>query len=343
MEGGDELADELNRRITLKSRPIGLPVESNFELLEGPAPRPGDGEILVRNLWLSLDPYMRGLMGTAPSYAESLKIGDVISGGTVGEVVTSLDPGFEAGDVVQGYGGWQNYFVSHDGRDLRKLDAGPAPVSTALGVLGMPGLTAYCGLLEIGRPRPGDTVVVSTAAGAVGAVAGQVAKLTGCRVVGITGSRAKVDYIVNELGFDAGINYKTDDLATDLADACPDGVDVYFDNVGGAVSNAVFAQLAYKARVIICGLIAQYNLEDPDEGRNNLRYFLVRQARLEGFIISRFADRFDEARQRLKSWVAEGRIKYREHVVEGLENAPQAYIGMMNGENFGKLLVKVAD
>ncbi|RMF91644.1 MAG: NADP-dependent oxidoreductase [Nitrospinota bacterium] len=333
---------DVNRQIILAARPVGYPKESDFQLVETPIPQPQHGEVLVKTLWLSLDPYQRGRMSAARSYAPSLEIGEVIVGGVVGRVIASQNPRFAIGDIVEGRLGWQEYALS-DGHDLRKVDPQLAPISTALGVLGMPGMTAYFGLLEIGRPKPGDTVVVSAAAGAVGQVVGQIARLMNCRVVGTAGTPEKIEYIVNELGFDVGINYKTEDLEQALSNACPDGVDVYFDNVGGPVTDAVLNHLAPYARVVICGQISQYNLEKPDLGPRNLRALLTNQARMEGFLVFQFANRYQEGIQRIARWIREGKIKYKEDVVEGLENAPRAFIGLFEGKNFGKLLVKVAD
>ena len=331
----------VNRQITLAARPVGYPKETDFKLIEAPVPEPAPGQILVRTIWLSLDPYQRGRMSAAKSYAAGVEIGAPIIGGVVGRVEKSASPGFAVGDVVEGWLGWQDYALA-DPAGLRKVDPGLAPIQTALGVLGMPGMTAYFGLLEIGRPAPGDTVVVSAASGAVGALVGQIAKLSGCRVVGTAGSDQKVAYLVDELGFDAGINYRTADLPAALRAACPNGVDVYFDNVGGVVTDAVLAELATGARVAICGQMSQYNLEKPDLAPRNLRFLLVKQARMEGFLVYQFADRYALARRRLARWIADGRVKYREDLIEGLENAPRAFIGLMRGENFGKLLVRVA-
>jgi hypothetical protein len=332
----------VNRQITLAARPVGYPKESDFALVVSPVPQPREGEVLVRALWLSLDPYQRGRMSTARSYAAAVELGEVIVGGVVGRVVESRTPAFTPGDIVEGRLGWQEYAVS-DGRDLRKVDPSLGPLSTALGVLGMPGMTAYFGFLEVGLPKPGDTVVISAASGAVGQVVGQIAKIMGCRAVGIAGSPAKIDYITNELGFDAGINYKTDDLDAALAATCPQGVNVYFDNVGGVVSDAVFEHLAVGARIVICGQISQYNLEQPELAPRNLRFLIVHQARMEGFLVFQFAHRYEEGRQRMAGWIREGKLKYKEDIVEGLENAPRAFIGLMQGKNFGKLLVKIAD
>ncbi len=333
---------EANRKITLKSRPSGYPQESDFELEEERIPQPGEGEVLIKSIWLSLDPYMRGRMRDAASYAPPVELGSVIVGGAVGRVVESRTPAFQVGDIVEGPLGWQEYAVS-DGRNLRSVDPALGPLSTAVGVLGMPGMTAYFGLLDVGRPQPGDTVVVSAASGAVGQLVGQIAKIVGCRVIGFAGSDEKTGYIVNELGFDVGVNYKTQNVAAELAKACPLGVNVYFDNVGGDVTDAVMENLADFARIVVCGQISQYNLEQPAMGPRNMRMLTVHQARMEGFLVSQFAGRHDEGRMRMAQWIREGKVKYKEDVVVGLENAPSAFIGMMRGANFGKLLVKVSE
>ena len=336
------MENESNRRITLKSRPVGYPQPSDFELKEGPIPRPREGEVLVKIIWLSLDPYMRGRMNDVQSYAPSIQLGGVIVGGVVGRIAESRTPAFAVGDLVEGPLGWGEYATS-DGRNLRRVDPALGPLSTALGILGMPGMTAYFGLLEVCEPKPGDTVVVSAASGAVGQVVGQIAKIMGCRVIGIAGTQDKIDYIVNELGFDVGINYKTQDVVAELALACPLGIDVYFDNVGGEVTDAVMENLADFARLAICGQISQYNLAEPALGPRNVRLLTTHQARMEGFLVFQFTARHDQARQRIAGWIREGKVKYREDVVEGIENAPAAFIGMMRGENFGKLLVKVSE
>ena len=336
------MLNQINRRITLAARPDGYPDETNFKLVEEPVPPIGPGQALVRTLYLSLDPYMRGRMSAAKSYAPPVEIGATMVGGIVGKVIASENKRFAVGDIVEGRLGWQDYGVT-DGRDLRKVDRAWGPVSTAVGVLGMPGLTAYFGLLDVCRPRAGDTVVVSAASGAVGQVVGQIAKLAGCRVVGIAGDARKIAYITGELGFDAGIDYKKEDLDAALDKACPDGVDCYFDNVGGKVSDAVFRHLAPRARIAICGQIALYNVESQEPGSRNLRFMLVNRAHMEGFLVSDFADRWPDGLKRLSRWVKQGKIKYREDVVEGLENAPKAFLRLMRGENFGKLVVKVAD
>lgn len=330
-----------NRRIVLAARPIGLPKESDFRLEETPVPEPGPGAFLVRTLYLSIDPYMRGRMDDRRSYAPPVALGEVMVGGVVGEVVASNHPGFAAGDVVEGRIGWQEYGVS-DGSGMRKVDPRLAPVTTALGVLGMTGLTAYFGLLDICRPKPGETVVVSAAAGAVGSVAGQIARLEGCRVVGIAGGPRKTAYLTGELGFYAGIDYKgTTDLGAELAAACPDGVDVYFDNVGGRISDAVLDHLARGARIAICGTVSQTSLETPELGPRVQGKLMAAWAMMRAFNVFQFADRHDEALGRLAGWFNAGQLKHREDIVDGLENAPKALIGMLQGENFGKTIVKV--
>jgi NADPH-dependent curcumin reductase CurA len=332
----------MNRQITLAARPAGYPKESDFNLVQAHVPVPGSGEMLIRIIYLSLDPYMRGMMDDRKSYVPSLQIGDLMPGGTVGKVLQSNHPGFVKGDIVEGRLGWREYAVS-DGQELRKVNPQIAPVSTALGVLGMPGLTAYFGLLEIAKPQPGETVVISAAAGAVGSVVGQIAKIKGCRVVGIAGSDTKINYLVGELGFDAAFNYKSvENYFEVLHEICPDGIDVYFDNVGGAITDAVFRLLKPRARVSVCGQISLYNLERPEAGPRLLPYLLVKQARAEGFLIFQFADRYSEALQQLTEWLQAGRLKYREDIVDGLENAPRAFIGMLHGRNLGKQLIKLA-
>ena len=336
------MANDVNRQIRLAARPMNYPQESDFSLVESPIPDPGQGEVLFQAIWLSLDPYQRGRMRDAKSYAASLELGQVIVGGVAGRIIRSRTPAFSEGDIVEGSLGWQEYAIS-DGSDLRKVDLSLGPLSTAVGVLGMPGMTAYFGFLNVGQPRPGDTVVVSAASGAVGQVVGQISKIVGCRTVGIAGTQEKIDYIVNELGFDAGINYKTEDLDSALGAACPLGVDVYFDNVGGVVTDAVFDHLNLGARISLCGYISQYNQDKPEPGPRKMGMLVGLQARAEGFIVTQFEHSYDGARQRIAGWIKEGRIKYKEDVVEGLENAPRAFIGLMQGHNFGKLLVKVSE
>ena len=331
----------VNRRIVLKSRPKGYPESSDFELVESPIEDPGPGEALVRAHYLSLDPYMRGRMNDARSYVPPLAIGEVIVGGIVGEVVRTNTDAFAVGDVVEGRLGWQEYGLARPDT-VRKVPFPDIPESTALGVLGMPGLTAYFGFLEIGGPVPGDTVVVSAASGAVGAVVGQIAKLAGCRVIGIAGSDEKIAYVRNELGFDEGIDHRaTEDVGAALDDACPDGIDVYFDNVGGPITDAVLPRLALRARVVICGQISQYNLERPPMAPSVLRHLLINQARMEGFIVTSFQARFEEGRARLAQWIRDGKLKYREDVTDGIENAPEQFIELMRGHNFGKKLIRL--
>jgi NADPH-dependent curcumin reductase len=301
-------------------------------------PEPGDAEVLT--LWLSLDPYMRGRMSAAKSYAKAVEVGGTIVGGTVGEIVASRNPNFFVGDIVMGYGGWQDYAVAN-GSSLRKLDPAAAPVSTALGVLGMPGMTAYAGLLEIGRPKAGETVAVAAASGAVGSVVGQIAKIKGCRAVGIAGGPGKCRFVVEGLGFDACVDHRAGDFARQLEAACPAGIDVYFENVGGAVQQAVWPLLNDFARIPVCGLISQYSATTPMPGPNMFSV-LRKRLTLRGFIVWDFAARQADFRCDMGEWVGGGRVKYREDVVEGLENAPAAFLGLLQGKNFGKLLVKVA-
>ena len=330
-----------HRQVRLAARPAGYPRESDFRLVESPVPTPGAGEFLVRVVYLSIDPYMRGRMSDARSYVPPVALGEVMEGGTVGEVVRSNHPGFVVGDVVEGRLGWQEYAVSA-GKGIRKIDPAVAPISTALGVLGMPGLTAYFGLLEIGQPRSGETVVVSAASGAVGGLVGQIAKLRGCRAVGLAGSDAKVDYITRELGYDAGINYRTaPDLDAALGAACPSGVDVYFDNVGGRITETVSRHVNTFARIVVCGLMSQYNLTEPELAPRNERFVLVNRVRIQGFIVFDFAARYKEGLAQLTDWLRQGKLKYREDVVDGLERAPAALVGLLQGKNFGKLLVRV--
>lgn len=332
-----------NRQITLAARPVGFPKESDFALVETPIPTPNDGEVLVKILYLSVDPYMRGRMNDAKSYAKPVALGEVMVGGTVGKVIASKHPAFQVGDYVESRLGWQEYALS-DGTDLRKIDPTLAPISTALGVLGMPGMTAYFGLLAICDPQPGETVVVSGAAGAVGSLVGQIAKLKGCRVVGIAGTEDKVNWLVNELGFDAAFNYKTtENYLAKLRELCPQGVDVYFDNVGGAITDAVLLSLNARARISICGQISQYNLEKPELGPRFFGLLLTKQAKAEGFLVFQFADRYDEGMRQMAEWMRQGQIKYREEFAEGLEATPRAFIEMLHGKNTGKQLVKIAD
>jgi hypothetical protein len=331
----------VNRQVVLRSRPVGMPKPGDFELVESPLPSPKDGEVLSRTIYLSLDPYMRGRISGAKSYAASVEPGQVIVGGTVGEVLESRHPGLAKGDVVLGYDGWQSHAVSKGG-GLRKLDPKQAPVSTALGVLGMPGMTAYVGLLDIGQPKPGETVVVSAASGAVGSAVGQIAKIKGGRAVGVAGSQDKCNYVVRELGFDACVNYKKGDLLASLKQACPNGIDVYFENVGGDVLRAVMQLLNQNARIPLCGMISEYNATESTPGPN-LRPLLFNRALIKGFIVSDHMTRMGDFVKDCGGWLRDGRLKYREDVVVGLEKAPEAFIGLLQGQNFGKLLVRVGE
>ena len=331
-----------NKAWTLASYPQGWVTEANFRLVESPVPSPKDGEVLVKNLWLSLDPYMRGRMSKAQSYAKGVDVGDVITGETAGEVIESKHPGFKPGDkVITGQRmGWQLY-GSQPGDTLTAVDASRVPLSYYLGCLGMPGLTAWFGMKEIGAPKAGDTVVVSAASGAVGSVVGQLAKAWGCRAVGIAGGKAKCDYVVKELGFDACVDYKAGKLQSDLKAACPKGIDVNFENVGGEIFDTILPMMNTFSRVIVCGLISGYNATAPYEMKN-IRAVLVNRIRMQGMIVFDWHQRYPEARSELAGMVQQGRIKTRESIVQGIENAPKAFIGLLKGENFGKQLVKLA-
>ena len=328
-----------NLQVVLANRPTGAVTESNFQLVEKPIPEAGPGEVLVRNHWLSLDPYMRGRMSVSKSYAASVEIGEVMVGGTVGEIIASQHPRWKVGDHVVGSLGWQTHGVS-SGDGLTKVDPNLVPLSTYLGVVGMPGVTAWIGLLEHCQPKTGETVVVSAASGAVGSVVGQLAKMQGCRVVGIAGGKSKCEYSVKELGFDACIDYKAGHLYEDLKAACPGGIDAYFENVGGPTMDTVFRLLNPFSRVALCGMISDYNLTEP-YGVKMMRALLVNRVRLQGFIVSDRMDLYGRAIKHLASLVSTGKLKYRESVAEGLQNAPTAFIGLLAGRNFGKQLVKL--
>ncbi|MEH1820538.1 MAG: NADP-dependent oxidoreductase [Nostoc sp.] len=335
------MSDLINKQIILKSRPFGEPKESDFALVETPTPEPGEGEILSGTIYLSLDPYMRGRISAGKSYAASIELGSVIVGGTVSQVIKSNHPQFQVGDFVLSGNGWQTYAVSK-GETLRKLDPTQAPLSYSLGVLGMPGLTAYAALLDIGQPKEGETVVVSAASGAVGAVVGQIAKIKGARVVGIVGSDDKRDYIVKELGFDVGINRKTQELDSALKEAAPNGIDVYYDNTAGVILEAVLQQINLGARIPLVGLISEYNATSTPSGPN-LRPLLVKRALIKGFLVGDYQHRFNDFLHDVSGWLQSGQLKYREDVADGLEKAPAAFIGLLRGDNFGKLIVKVND
>lgn len=336
-----------NRRFLLASRPHGEPTAANFRLDTVPVPQPSAGQLLLRTVYLSLDPYMRGRMSDAPSYAPPVEIGQVMVGGTVSRVEASHHPDFSVGDWVLGYDGWQDYALS-DGNGLRNLGPHLSHPSRLLGVLGMPGFTAYMGLLDIGQPQAGETLVVAAASGAVGSVVGQVGKLKGCRVVGVAGGAEKCRYVVEELGFDACIDHRAPDFADQLAAACPQGIDIYYENVGGAVFDAVLPLLNAKARIPVCGIIAHYNATGLPAGPDRLPLLegliLRKRIRMQGFIIfDDYGSRFDEFLQQMSSWVEQGKIKFREDIVDGLEQAPQAFIGLLQGKNFGKLVIRVAE
>ncbi|MGE0716228.1 MAG: NADP-dependent oxidoreductase [Alphaproteobacteria bacterium] len=335
-----------HRRIVLAERPVmRAPRADDFRLVEGPLPTPGEGEALVRTVYLSLDPYMRGRISAAQSYARGVEPGETMVGEVVGEVVESKAPGLKPGDVVRGHLGWQSHAVA-PAKALRRIAPANFPLSYHLGVLGMPGRTAYFALLDIGRPQSGETVLVSAASGAVGQIVGQIARIKGARAVGIAGGAAKVDY-VRSIGFDDAFDYKGKDydaLVAAVAATCPKGVDVYFDNVGGIIHDAAMANLAFRGRVIICGTISTYNqLEQQDTGRRHLRTLLVKRAKMQGFLVGDYADREAEFERDMPEWLREGRLAYREDIVEGLDTAPGAFMGLLEGKNFGKLIVRIGD
>jgi NADPH-dependent curcumin reductase len=337
----------VNRRIVLDSRPSGAPTLRNFRSDEQPVRSPSQGEILLQTLYLSLDPYMRGRMSDAPSYAPPVALGDVMVGGTVSRIVESNNASFKRDDLVLGFSGWQQYEVS-DGKAVTKLDAAIQHPSLALGVLGMPGFTGYMGLLDIGQPKPNETVAVAAASGAVGAVVGQIAKLKGCHVVGIAGGAEKCRSVVEDLKFDACLDHKSTGLPEQLAAACPRGIDIYFESVGGAVFDAVMPLLNAKARIPVCGMIAGYNSTSPSAGPDRLSELvglvLRKRIKMQGFIIfDDYGPRFGEFFKQMNTWINDGQIKYREDTVSGLDKAPEAFIGLLGGKNFGKLVVKVAE
>ncbi len=328
-----------NRKVLLVSRPQGAVAEQNFRIVDTPLPQPTDGEVLVRNEWLSLDPYMRGRMTDAKSYVPPAQLDEVMVGQTVGEVIDSRDARINVGDKVLTQLGWQSHGIAK-AADVVIIDARHTPASYYLGILGMPGLTAWFGLFEIGQPKPGETVLVSAASGAVGSVVGQLAKIHGCRAVGIAGGKAKCDYVVNKLGLDACVDHRAGNLYDDLRAACPNGVDVDFESVGGEVLDTALRVMNRHSRVVICGLIAEYNATEPYSYKR-LRAVLTNRIRMQGMIVFDWKDRYGEALKGLGVYLAEGRLKYRESIVEGLDNAPRALIGLLKGENFGKQLVKI--
>jgi NADPH-dependent curcumin reductase CurA len=335
------MAATVSREIRLKHRPVGLPSERDFELVAVPIPTLGAGEVLVRNFFMSVDPYMRGRMTAQPSYVEPFQLGQPLDGGCVGQVVQSNGGKFQVGDYVLGRKGWREYYVSN-AADLTKIDPIIAPLQAYLGVLGMPGLTAYVGLLDIGRPQAGNTVFVSAAAGAVGSVVCQIAKLKGCRVVGSAGSADKVRWLQEVAGVDAAINYKAvDSLSAALGKHCPHGIDVYFENVGGAHLEAALEHMTLCGRIVLCGMISQYNETTPAFGPRNLRLAVRKRLTLTGFIVSDHVDRQPQFYADMGGWIADGKIKWQETILDGIQNAPKAFLGLFKGDNTGKMLVKL--
>ena len=334
-----------NKRVLLASRPVGKPTVENFKIEDAPIPSIGDGQILLKTKYLSLDPYMRGRMNAGESYADPVELGQVMVGGTVSEVIESQNNAFTKGDIVSSFSGWQSYEAS-SGAGIRKLDPSIQTPSHALGVLGMPGLTAYVGLMDIGEPKEGETVVLAASTGAVGSVVGQLAKSRGCRVIGIAGAKEKCDYAVKELGYDACVSHYDDDMAEQLKSHCPDGIDVYFENVGGSSWAAVMPLLNNHARVPVCGLIAHYNETGPRPGPDQMvqlqSLILTKSIRMQGFIVSNYFHRVPDFVQEVGGLLATGKMTYKEHMVHGLENAPEAFLGLFKGANFGKLVVKVS-
>lgn len=338
---------EINRRFVLASRPHGAPVSENFRLETTPVSTPKDGQVLLRTVYLSLDPYMRGRMNDAPSYAEPVKIGETMVGATVCRVEISKHPDYKAGDFVLAYSGWQDYCLS-DGTGLTPLGNDPQNPSHALGILGMPGFTAYMGLLDIGQPKKGETLVVGAATGPVGATVGQIGKIKGCHVVGVAGGAEKCQYAKEVLGFDECLDHKAEDFAEQLGRACPKGIDIYFESVGGKVFDAVLPRLNTKARIPVCGLISQYNATKLPDGPNRMSLLmsqiLIKRLTVQGFIIfDDYGHRYNEFAKQMSQWLSNGQIKYREQMVDGLESAPKAFIGLLEGQNFGKLVVRIND
>jgi NADPH-dependent curcumin reductase CurA len=333
---------ERNHKFTLAARPVGMPKRSDWNYSEEPVPDPADGELLVKILYLSLDPAMRGWMNEGKSYVPAVKIGEVMRALALGRVVKSKNAGFAVGDYVYGVLGAQEFAIS-DGKGLSKVDPKLAPLPVYMGTLGMPGMTAYFGLLEIGKPKSGDTVVVSGAAGAVGMIVGQIAKIKGCRVVGIAGGEKKCQYVVKELGFDSAIDYKSEEVRKSLRTHCPNGIDVYFDNVGGEILEAALANLARGARIVICGAISQYCSTEPVKGPSNYMSLLVNRASMTGMVVFDYADRYAVAAREMGGWLAAGKLKSREDIIEGFETFPDTLLKLFKGENTGKLILKVAD
>jgi NADPH-dependent curcumin reductase CurA len=339
------MSAQSNKRIVLAARPEGAPKGSDFEMVEEPVATPGDGEMLCRTIYMSLDPYMRGRMNDSKSYVPAVQIGEVMTAGAVSEVMESNVEGYSAGDIVVGLTGWQEYAIANGRGGMRKVDPTHGPISTAVGVLGMPGMTAYTGLMNIGEPKEGETLVVAAASGPVGATVGQIAKIKGCRVVGIAGSAEKCAFVTDELGFDACLNHRDPDFPAALAAACPDGIDIYWENVGGAVFEAVLPLLNQFSRVPVCGMIAHYNATSLPEGPNKIpilmRQVLTNRILIRGFIVFDYHDQEGEFLDAVSGWIRDGRLHYREDIVDGLDNAVSAFQGLLEGKNFGKLLVRV--
>jgi len=335
---------ERNRQVVLAARPKGEPTPENFKLVEADIPEPGPGQMLLRTIYLSLDPYMRGRMNAGASYAAPVEIGEVMEGGVVSEVVASNIPNYKPGDIVLARTGWQEHALC-DGEETRKIDPAHGPISLALGVLGMPGFTAYTGLLNIGQPKPDETLVVAAASGAVGSVVGQIAKIKGCRVVGVAGGERKCRYVADELGFDACLDHHEPNLPERLREACPNGIDIYFENVGGAVFEAVFPLLNNFARIPVCGLIAWYNHSGPFEGPDRLpgllQHTLFKRLTFRGYIVTDFSAQFPSFLADMSGWLRDGRVKHREDITKGLENAPRELIALLKGGNFGKKIIQV--
>ncbi|MCM5569864.1 NADP-dependent oxidoreductase [Burkholderiaceae bacterium FT117] len=333
----------INRQVLLKSRPSGIPQAEDFEIVEAPVPQPADGQVLVRNLYLSVEPAMRGWVSAVANYSQPVGIGEVMRSFAAGRVVASKAPGFHEGDLVVGMFGWQDYAVVDPDAIQRRVDERDLPLSTALGVLGLNGLTAYFGLLDVGQPKAGETVVVSTAAGSVGSAVGQIARIHGCRAVGIAGGAAKVAMCLEDFGFDAAFDYKAGDLDSALDRTCPNGVDVYFDNTSGEISDAVMKRLNVGARVVICGTASVASWDPLPKGPRVERHLLVKRARMQGFVIFDYAKHYDEALPVLADWVRSGKLRYREDVLDGIEHAPGAIAGLYRGENLGKRLIRIGE
>lgn len=327
-----------NRQIILASRPMGMASSSNFQMISGPIPQPQEGEVLSKTLYLSVDPYMRNRMDEGPSYIEPFQLHEPITGGIIGQVIESNSLTFQAGDFVLGFSTWGDYFIA-PANELKKIDLPEQSLSFALGILGMPGMTAYFGLLDIGNPKSGETLVVTAAAGAVGSVVGQIGKIKGCHVIGIAGNEEKVRYIQQELGFDKALNYKDPHFEQKFIEATPQGVDIYFDNVGGSITDAVVSRINRHARIVICGQISMYNHE-KDIGPRLFPQLLVKSALAKGFIVDEYEKHFPEARGQIAKWIEEGKLKYQETIIKGLENTPRAFLALFSGENKGKQLVK---